>query len=167
MPNVVDSRVCCSCLILSGLSPLFFVSPSFVYPDSVRRYAWSSNHTRPVHISPWRRIFSLRHRRCFRPFSLTLTIIIHDRSCDMGIQENFFWRREDWKSPFTLLFLLPTSRQPCGCPFSTATHLVLLILAFTFLVVGLIFRSPGPVRVRDLRFLPLAFAIFVCTDMRI
>ena len=90
-----------------------FVLPPFVYPDLVRqlglalpartRLACSSL----VHLLR-RRIFSLRHRRCFGPYSL-LTTTTHDRSCDMGIQENFFRRREKTGSPRYLYIYCPPS----------------------------------------------------------
>ena len=44
-----------------------------------------------------------RHRRCFIRYSLILTTNFHDRSCDMGIQENFLEERR-LEVPITLLF---------------------------------------------------------------
>jgi hypothetical protein len=74
------------------------------------RYVWPFRPTlvlvaSPFHL-PRRRIFSLRHRRCFIPRSLILTTNFHDRSCDMGFK-GISWRREDWKSPhYPLTFVV-------------------------------------------------------------
>ena len=93
-----------------------------------------------VHHPPWRRILSLRHRRCFKPYSLILTTNTHDRSCDMGIQENFFWRREDWKVPIFRYNYCRPFCQRHNLLFSRAAYSSFLILVCVFVYPMRIFK---------------------------
>ena len=64
----------------------FFCIPGFSAPITSSPHPHCSS--RPIHL-PRRRIFSLRHQRCFSLRSLVLTTNFHDRSCDMGDSREF------------------------------------------------------------------------------
>lgn len=74
---------------------------------------------RLLSIFPRRRIFSLRHQRCFRPTdSLILTTNTHDRSCDTGdFEENFLLEERRLESPplASIICFTPTPTFAGGC----------------------------------------------------